>query len=91
LLYEEGRFAESLEKVTKTLDLYGQNLGTHYDNYPTALIIRGLSLTKTGQSSEGEAILLEASRSAPIHCQKNISGSSGERRVGRMPDDSTAV
>ena len=60
LLYEEGRFAESLEKVTKALDLYQQNFGTHYDNYPTALIIRGLSLTKTGQPNEGETILREA-------------------------------
>jgi tetratricopeptide (TPR) repeat protein len=60
LLYEEGRFAESLEKVTRALDLYRQNFGTHYDNYPTALIIRGLSLTKTGQPNEGEMILREA-------------------------------
>ena len=60
LLYEEGRFAESLEKVAKSLDLYRQNFGTHYDNYPTALIIRGLSLTKTGQPNEGERILREA-------------------------------
>jgi len=60
LLYEQNRFAESLEKVTKTLDLYRANFGTHYDNYPTALIIRGLSLTKTGQPNEGETILREA-------------------------------
>ena len=60
LLYEEGRFTESLEKVTRALDLYGQNFGTHYDNYPTALIIRGLSLTKTGQPNDGETILREA-------------------------------
>jgi serine/threonine protein kinase len=60
LLYEEGRFAESLEKVTRALDLYRQNFGTQYDNYPTALIIRGLSLTKTGQPKEGETILREA-------------------------------
>ena len=60
LLYEEGRFAESLEKVTRALELYRQNFGTHYDNYPTALIIRGLSLTKTGQPNEGETILREA-------------------------------
>jgi eukaryotic-like serine/threonine-protein kinase len=59
LLYEEDRFAESLEKVTRALDVY-RNFGTHYDNYPTALIIRGLSLTKTGQPNEGETILREA-------------------------------
>jgi tetratricopeptide (TPR) repeat protein len=60
LLYEEGRFAESLEKATKTLDLYRANFGTQYDNYPTTLIIRGLSLTKTRQPNEGEIILWEA-------------------------------
>jgi eukaryotic-like serine/threonine-protein kinase len=59
LLYEEGRFTESLEKVSRALDLY-RNFGTHYDNYPTALIIRGLSLTKTGQPDVGETILREA-------------------------------
>lgn len=60
LLYEQGRFSESLEKVTKTLDLYRENFGTHYDNYPTALTIRGLILNKTGKSQEGETILREA-------------------------------
>ncbi|MEO6969454.1 MAG: serine/threonine-protein kinase, partial [Chthoniobacterales bacterium] len=60
LFYEQGRFAESLEKVTKTLDLYRQNFGTHYDNYPTALITQGLILNKTGKSQEGETILREA-------------------------------
>ncbi|HEU0208136.1 MAG TPA: serine/threonine-protein kinase [Candidatus Udaeobacter sp.] len=60
LLYEEGRFAESLEKVSRVLELYRQNFGTHYDNYPTALIICGLSLAKTGQPNESEAVLREA-------------------------------
>ena len=60
LLYEQGRFAESLGKVTRALELYQQNFGTHYDNYPTALIIRGLSLTKVGQPNEGERALREA-------------------------------
>jgi serine/threonine-protein kinase len=60
LLYEQDRFAESLEKVTKTLDLYEQSFGTHYDNYPTALIIQGLILSKTGKAREGEAVLRQA-------------------------------
>jgi serine/threonine protein kinase len=59
LLYEEGRFAQSLESVTNALDLY-RNFGTHYDNYPTALIIRGLNLTKTDRPTEGETTLREA-------------------------------
>jgi eukaryotic-like serine/threonine-protein kinase len=62
LLYEQDRFAESLERLTKTLDLYRQNFGTHYDNYPTALIIQGLILSKTGKVEEGEATLREAVR-----------------------------
>jgi eukaryotic-like serine/threonine-protein kinase len=44
----------------RAVDLYRQNFGTQYDNYPTALIIRGLNLTKTGQPNEGETILREA-------------------------------
>lgn len=60
LSYAEGHFRESLEQVTKTLNSYQQNFGTHYDNYPTALIIKGLVLSKTGQAQEGEAILREA-------------------------------
>jgi serine/threonine-protein kinase len=62
LLYEQDRLAESLEKATNTLDLYRQNFGIHYDNYPTALIIKGLILSKTGKAQEGEVILREAVR-----------------------------
>src|SRR6266478_4749598 len=40
--YEQGRYAESLSKVTETLKIYRESFGTHYDNYPTALIIQGL-------------------------------------------------
>src|SRR4029077_19179502 len=58
--YEQGRYAESLSKVTETLRIYRESFGTHYDHYPTALIIQGLILTKTGQREEGEVILREA-------------------------------
>ena len=58
--YQQGRYAESLSKVTETLKIYLEGFGTHYDNYPTALIIQGLILAKTGQREEGEAILREA-------------------------------
>jgi serine/threonine-protein kinase len=51
-----------LERVTETLDLYRQNFGTHYDNYPTALITQGLIWDKAGKSQESEAILREAVR-----------------------------
>jgi tetratricopeptide (TPR) repeat protein len=58
--YQQGRYAESLSKVTETLKIYRDSFGTHYDNYPTALITQGLILTKTGQPKEGEKILREA-------------------------------
>jgi tetratricopeptide (TPR) repeat protein len=58
--YEQGRYAESLSKVTETLKIYRESFGPYYDNYPTALIIQGLILAKTGQPKEGEKILREA-------------------------------
>jgi serine/threonine-protein kinase len=58
--YQQGRYAESLGKVTETLKIYRESFGTYYDNYPTALIIQGLSQAKTGQPQEGETILREA-------------------------------
>jgi len=58
--YQQGRYAESLSKVTEALKIYGDSFGPYYDNYPTALIIQGLILAKTGQPKEGETILREA-------------------------------
>jgi serine/threonine-protein kinase len=58
--YQQGRYAESLSKVTETLKIYRESFGPYYDNYPTALIIQGLILAKTGQPQEGEKILREA-------------------------------
>ena len=37
-----------------------KSFGVHYDNYPTALITKGLILTKTGKAKGGETILREA-------------------------------
>ena len=59
-LYQQARYAEALSKVTETLKIYLEGFGPHYDNYPTALIIQGLSQAKMGQLKEGEAILREA-------------------------------
>lgn len=58
--YQQGKYAESLSKVTETLKIYRESFGTYYDNYPTALTIQGLILAKTGQPKEGEKILREA-------------------------------
>src|SRR5205814_7193683 len=58
--YQQGRYAESLSKVTETLKIYRESFGPYYDTYPTALIINGLILAKTGSPQEGEKILREA-------------------------------
>ena len=58
--YRQNRFAEAQTKVDETLKIYLEDFGVHYDNYPTALITKGLILTKTGKAKEGEIILREA-------------------------------
>lgn len=60
--YEQGRYDESLGKVTAALKIYLETFGPYYDNYPTALIVQGLSQAKTGRLKEGEAILREAAK-----------------------------
>ncbi len=60
--FQQGRYAESLSKITETLKIYRDSFGPYYDNYPTALIINGLILAKTGQPQEGETILREAGK-----------------------------
>jgi len=58
--YQQGRYDESLSKVTETLKIYLETFGPRYDNYPTALLVQGLSQVKTGHLKEGETILREA-------------------------------
>lgn len=58
--YRQDRFAEAQTRVDDTLKIYLEDFGVHYDNYPTALITKGLILTKTGKAKEGETILREA-------------------------------
>ena len=60
--YQQGRYTESFSKVTETLKIYRESFGTYYDNYPTALMIQGLILAKTGQPKEGQKIPREAVR-----------------------------
>jgi tetratricopeptide (TPR) repeat protein len=61
-LYQQARYAESLSKLTETLKIYLESFGTQYDNYPTALIVQGLSQAKMGQVKEGEKTLREAAK-----------------------------
>jgi serine/threonine-protein kinase len=58
--YQQGKYAEAINRANEAQSIYRESFGTHYDHYPTALIIQGLSLTKTGQTQEGEKILREA-------------------------------
>jgi serine/threonine protein kinase/Tfp pilus assembly protein PilF len=58
--YRQNKFAEAQSKADESLKIYLESFGVHYDNYPTALITRGLILNKTGKSKEGEIILREA-------------------------------
>jgi len=62
LLYQQENYKEALSKADETLNIYRESFGKHYDHYPTALMIRGLSLTQTGQPKEGEGVLREAVR-----------------------------
>ncbi|HSS22424.1 MAG TPA: serine/threonine-protein kinase [Pyrinomonadaceae bacterium] len=59
-LYRQGKFAEAESKINETLGIYLESFGKHYDNYPTALIFKGLILNRTGRSQAGELLLREA-------------------------------
>jgi serine/threonine-protein kinase len=59
-LYHQGRWIDAVTTVRGALRIYQQSFGTHYDNYPTALTIEGLSLNKLGRIREAETVLREA-------------------------------
>jgi serine/threonine-protein kinase len=59
-LYFQGKFVEAIAKANETQKIYEESFGKHYDNYPTVLIYKGLSLVKIGQMAEGEKLLREA-------------------------------
>jgi tetratricopeptide (TPR) repeat protein len=58
--YMQGKLGEAIVKADTTLQTYEESFGKHYDNYPTALIIKGLSLAKSGHPAVGEKLLREA-------------------------------
>ena len=60
LLYKQERWNEALAKAQEALRIYRESFGTHYDNYPTALIIQGLSLNRLGRTADAENVLREA-------------------------------
>jgi tetratricopeptide (TPR) repeat protein len=60
LCYNENRYNDALAKAQSALHIYRESFGTHYDNYPTALIIQGLSLSRLGRTADAEKVLREA-------------------------------
>ena len=60
LLYKEERYGDALAKAQEASRIYRTSFGTHYDNYPTALTIQGLSLNRLGRTADAENVLREA-------------------------------
>jgi eukaryotic-like serine/threonine-protein kinase len=60
LLYKEGKYDSALAMSSAACRVYRDCFGKHYDNYPTALTIQGLSLNKLGRFAEAEGPLREA-------------------------------
>ena len=60
LLYKEARYEGALMRADEAQHIYRDIFGTHYDNYPTALSIKGLSLGRLGRTAEAEQALREA-------------------------------
>jgi serine/threonine-protein kinase len=56
----QGRYGEALTKAQEALTIYGAAFGPHYDTYPTALEIEGLSFAHLGRLDRGEKLLREA-------------------------------
>ncbi len=59
-LYFQGRYAEAVVKASAAQKVYEESFGKHYDQYPTVLIYKGLSLVRTGHADEGEQLVRQA-------------------------------
>ncbi len=62
LYYRKGEYARAFGCAQEAAQTYRQRFGAHYDNYPTALSIKGLSLARLGRSTEADQALREAVR-----------------------------
>jgi eukaryotic-like serine/threonine-protein kinase len=60
LCYGEHRYQKALTFADQAQSTYRKNFGTHYDNYPTVLSIKGLCLGKLGHTADAEKALREA-------------------------------
>jgi serine/threonine protein kinase/Flp pilus assembly protein TadD len=59
-LYQQGDYHVAFDKASEAQKIYLEGFGTHYDHYPTVLIIQGLSLSRMGKPQDGEPLLREA-------------------------------
>jgi tetratricopeptide (TPR) repeat protein len=62
LAYQRGNYPEALTRSEEAMAIYRDAFGTHYDHYPTAMIVHGSSSAKMGNVKEGEAEIREALR-----------------------------
>ena len=60
LLYAQQKFPEAVAKANEAATIYENGFGKHYDHYPTVLIVKGLSLTRSGAAKTGETFLRDA-------------------------------
>ena len=60
LLYAQQKFPEAVAKANEAATIYENGFGKHYDHYPTVLIVKGLSLTRSGAAKTGETLLRDA-------------------------------
>jgi tetratricopeptide (TPR) repeat protein len=58
--YGKGQFQDAIAEADEALAIYNKSFGTHYDQYPTTLIVKGLSMARSGALAQGEAVLREA-------------------------------
>jgi tetratricopeptide (TPR) repeat protein len=56
----QQRYADAIRNADAAQAIYEESFGKHYDHFPTVLIVKGLSLARTGRSHEGEVVLREA-------------------------------
>ena len=73
-LYQQEKYSDALDRAIETLSIYRASFGTHYDHYPTALIVQGLSLTKIGKPKKASKSCARPSGCAPNCYPKNITG-----------------
>ncbi|HRI03759.1 MAG TPA: serine/threonine-protein kinase [Pyrinomonadaceae bacterium] len=60
LFERQKKYDLAVARADAAAKIYLDNFGKHYDNYPTVLIAKGLSITHSGYAKDGEKLLQEA-------------------------------